>query len=186
MTDTTGAAQQAPPQTQDLGQTILGDLKAFGGWLGQEAQAFGQAAWNGVKVLFGALSAEQYTIVKGLVQEVSTDENAGMGIEATVADVLTLGTQKEIAWLASVPSQALAAGVALAKHELGMTQVQHTLAPALVAKVQALAPPAPTAPPAPAPTTITQELAALQNAITDNEKTKIRAALDKIAVLTGA
>lgn len=94
-------------------QTIESDLEAAGGWIDSEAETFAIDAWSAVKTLFSAVTAQQVTILKALVAQAQADETAGDGYETTVADVLTLATQRELAWVASIPGQALTALVAL-------------------------------------------------------------------------
>jgi hypothetical protein len=111
-------------------QTIKNDLASFGGWLETEAESFAATAWTDFKALFASLTAQQYTILKSLVAEVQADENAGDGVEATVADVLTLASQKELAWVASLPASALTAATALASQELAALAPSVASAPA--------------------------------------------------------
>lgn len=101
-----------------LGQTIVGDLEWFGGWLEEEVVEAATAAWTDFKSLFVSLTAEQYAIFKSLVAEVQADQAASMGVEGIVADVLTLAGQKEVAWVAGLPGQVLVAVTALASQEL--------------------------------------------------------------------
>lgn len=106
-------------QGKTLIQTIEADLSAAGGWLEQEAITFASDAWGAVKTLFQAATAEQVTMIKSLVAEAEADENAGEGVEETVADVLTLAAQKELAWVAALPAAALTALVGLFKQNFG-------------------------------------------------------------------
>jgi hypothetical protein len=105
---------------QTLIQTIEADLAAAGGWLETEIVTVATDAWDAVKTLFQAAGAQQVTIIKSLVAEAQADENAGMGVEATVADVLTLANQKEMVWVAAMPAQALTALVGLFSKKLGL------------------------------------------------------------------
>jgi hypothetical protein len=111
-----------------LGQVILNDLQKAGGWLENEASQFGLAAWNGVKALFQNIKAKTYLDLKALVQEASADENSGMGVEATVADVLTLAAQKGMSEVAQIPGEALTAAIALCRQELGLGKAKGTAA----------------------------------------------------------
>lgn len=98
--------------------TVEADLSSLEGWIKTEVQDIAVAAWADIKTLFLAMTAEQYTIFKGLVAEAQADEKSGIGVEATLADVLTLAEQKELAWVASLPGQVLVSATALASQQV--------------------------------------------------------------------
>lgn len=106
-------------QGQTFIQTVEADISAAVGWAEAEAVSFASAAWTDMKALFQGATAQQVTIVKSLVAEAEADETAGDSAEVTVADVLTLASQKELAWVEQLPDNVLASLVNLFKTKFG-------------------------------------------------------------------
>src|SRR3954471_7582447 len=97
----------------NLLQTILEDLKTFGGWLETEAEHAGVAAWNLTKSLFASLTAQQVQVLIRLATETITNAKPGEPIEALVADIMARAAAEEATWLVSVPTTVIAAYAAL-------------------------------------------------------------------------
>ncbi|HEY5046719.1 MAG TPA: hypothetical protein VII49_01700 [Rhizomicrobium sp.] len=113
--------QKSGATAPTLLQTIATDLAAIPGWLESEATAIATQAWDDFRLLFQAVTAEEYANFKDIVEQLSTDETSNMGVEATVADVLSYASANQLGWIATLPSQVLNALTALAKQSLGLT-----------------------------------------------------------------